>query len=337
MGGSFYNQRLISYTLNEDRKNFVRIIFLGTPEFAVPTLEKLIADKSKTIFAVVCQPDRPSGRGNKIHQPPTKVVALSHNIPVLQPISLAKSPEMVEQLKEMQPDVIVMVAFGQILKKAVLEMPKQGVINIHASLLPHYRGPAPINWAIINGDKKTGVTTMYTEAGVDTGPMLLKAEVPVGPDMTSEELSKELSILGADLLMETLNKLEAGNLISQRQDDAQASHAPMLTKELGKIEWSKDAEQIHNLVRGLVPWPGTYALFKDTVTKITQTKLPNNKTGDAIAPGTIIKSGDRVEISCGETGTERIELIEVQPANKSRMSARDWANGLRLTGTEKFQ
>lgn len=231
----------------------MRVLFLGTPEFAVPTLQHLLDFSKVEVVGVVTQPDRPAGRGNKMHPPPTKILAEQHGIPVLQPVSLAKSPEIVEQMRALNSDVIVMVAFGQILKKAVLSMPPQGVINVHASLLPHYRGAAPLNWSIINGDTVTGVTTMFTEAGVDTGPMLLKKEVEIGPDMTSEELAQVLSHEGAVLLIQTLEKLIDKTLVPERQDDALATFAPMMNKDLGHIDWSQSPHKVHNLVRGIIP------------------------------------------------------------------------------------
>lgn len=312
----------------------MRILFLGTPEFAVPTLRELIADERCDVLGVVTQPDRPSGRGNKVQAPPTKVVALEHNIPVYQPTSLSKSPEMVAELKSLQPDYIVMVAFGQILRKAMLELPTKGVINIHASLLPKYRGAAPINWAIINGETKTGITTMFTEAGVDTGPMLLKADVEIGPDMTAEELGKELSSVGAKLLMETLTQLEAGTLVPERQNDAEHTLAPMLNKDLGKIDWSQSAQTIHNLVRGLCPWPGTFTTFRNAPLKILRTKpLTQVEPG---APGAVHAVGGKVVVVCGQDGRDRLELIDVQPANKGRVSARDWANGVHLSSEDQL-
>lgn len=313
----------------------MRIIFLGTPSFAVPTLQKLIDSQEYEVVAVLCQPDRPAGRGNKLHEPPIKELAKAHNIPVLQPERLSKSPEIVEQLRSYDADVIVMVAFGQILKKNVLTLTKYGVINIHASLLPKYRGAAPINWAIINGETKTGITTMFTEAGVDTGPMLLKRETAITQDMTSEDLASELSQIGADLLIETLNLLRNGELNPIRQDDSQASLAPMMDKTTGHVDWSKDNRDIHNLVRGLLPWPTAYATYEGTPVKLLKTKISDSSSGGN-RPGVIRVEGEKVFVSCGESGKQSLELIDVQPANKPRMSARSWTNGLRLKGGEHF-
>jgi methionyl-tRNA formyltransferase len=308
----------------------VRVLFLGTPEFAVPTLQHLLDFPKVEVVGVVTQPDRPAGRGNKMHPPPTKILAEQHGIPVLQPVSLAKSPEIVEQMRALNSDVIVMVAFGQILKKAVLTMPPLGVINVHASLLPHYRGAAPLNWSIINGDTVTGVTTMFTEAGVDTGPMLLKKEVEIGPDMTSEELAQLLSYEGAVLLIQTLEKLIDKTLVAERQDDALATFAPMMNKDLGHIDWSQSPHKVHNLVRGIIPWPGAYTKVNDTVLKIWKTRLNATPEHIMMEPGCIVLTGDRIQVVCGQDERHLLELVEVQPPGKPRMAARAWANGSRI-------
>lgn len=307
----------------------MRILFLGTPDFAVPTLKELIASDGFDVVGVVTQPDRPAGRGNKLQAPPTKVLAVEHGIPVFQPVSLSKSPEIVAQLKELQPDYTVMVAFGQILRKSMLEMPRNGVVNIHASLLPKYRGAAPINWAIINGESVSGITTMFTEAGVDTGPILLKHEVDIAAEMTAEDLATELSHVGAKLVIETILKLESGELQPEVQDHTQASLAPMLSKDMGKIDWSLPALTIHNLVRGLYPWPGTFTKYGDTALKVLKTS-PAGTTSQSKVVGEILVADSKILVACGAEGQDRLELVSVQPANKGRMSARDWANGVRI-------
>ena len=314
----------------------MRIIFLGTPSFAVPTLQALIDSQQDQVVGVLCQPDRPAGRGNRLHEPPVKVLAEKHNIPVLQPARLSKAPEMVEKMRALEADVIVMVAFGQILKKEVLSLTKYGVINIHASLLPNYRGAAPINWAIIKGEKISGVTTMFTEAGVDTGPMLLKRETEIGPDMNAEELAAELSQTGANLLMETLSLLRKNELAPERQDDSLASFAPMMDKTTGDVKWHNSGQDIHNLVRGLVPWPCAHTTFQSNPLKLLKTKLVD-KASIEDRPGVLYLEGDKVYVSCGEDGHELLELVEVQPANKQRMPARSWVNGLRVKGGEEFK
>lgn len=312
----------------------LRVIFLGTPDFAVPTLQQLIDFPHTDVVAVVTQPDRPSGRGNKMHAPPTKVLAEQHNIKVFQPAKLSKSPEIVQAMRELQPDLIVMVAFGQILKKEVLNMPPRGVINVHASLLPKLRGAAPLNWSIINGDTTAGVTTMFTEAGVDTGPMLLKKETHIDDEMNAEQLARILAVDGAYLLIETIQKLLDGTLVAERQDDSQATLAPMLDKELGRVNWSNSAKNIHNLVRGIVPWPGAFTIFNNAPLKIWKTKTAENSE-TRLPIGSIVKAGDKILVACG-AGDERLELLEVQPPSKAKMQAKDWVNGAHIKSGDIF-
>jgi len=314
----------------------LKVLFLGTPEFAVPTLSELIAFPKTEVVGVVCQPDRPAGRGNKVHVPPVKEIAVKHNIPVLQPVKLAKEPDVVAAMRKLEPDLIVMVAFGQILKKEVLDIPKRGVMNLHGSLLPKWRGAAPINWSIMNGDTVAGITTMFTDVGVDTGPMLLKAEVPLTDEMTSIDLAQILSTVGAKLVIETIEKMLDGSLVAQPQDDSQHTYAPILSKEMGVIDWHWDAKKIHNRVRGLQPWPGTVATHKGSPLKVWSTKVQSGDHSSTKA-GTIFLEGNHLLVACGEEGTQRLELIEVQPANKKRMAAQAWANGVHLkSGQECF-
>jgi methionyl-tRNA formyltransferase len=309
----------------------MRIIYLGTPEFAVPTLEKLIAWPHGEVVAVVTQPDRPAGRGRHIFAPPTKMVAEAHGIKVFQPEKLSRAPEVVLGMKELNPDVLVMVAFGQILKKEVLTLAPHGVLNLHGSLLPKLRGAAPINWAIINGETQTGNTTMYSDSGVDTGPMLLKQKVPIGPDMNAEELAETMSLAGADLVIETLERIRNNTIEPVVQDDSQATFAPRLTKEMGLIDWKRSAQEIHNWVRGLYPWPGTYTHLNGAVLKVVATRTTiGGSAPPGSAPGTMVVDGGKVMVTCGPDGRDLIELLEVQPPNKARMSAKDWVNGARL-------
>ena len=309
----------------------MRIIYLGTPEFAVPTLQKLLSWPHAEVVAVVTQPDRPAGRGNHIYAPPTKLVAEANRIPVLQPEKLSRSPEVVQAMRDLKADIMVMVAFGQILKKEVLTMAPMGVMNLHGSLLPKYRGAAPINWAIINGETVTGNTTMFSDSGVDTGTMLLKQEVPITPDMTAEELAHTMAVTGADLVMETLDQLRLGTITPIVQDDSQATFAPRLSKETGLIDFRKSAQQVHDLVRGLVPWPGAYTTISGATLKVSATRiLVGEAPQSESTPGTLIVDGGKVAVTCGENGEELIELLEVQPPNKSKMKARDWVNGARL-------
>ncbi len=314
----------------------MRVLFLGTPEFAVPTLNELIAFPKTEVVGVVCQPDRPAGRGNKVQLPPVKEVALKHNIPVLQPVKLAREPEVVAEMRKLDSDLIVMVAFGQILKKEVLDLPRRGVMNLHGSLLPKWRGAAPINWSILNGDTVAGITTMFTDVGVDTGPMLLKAEVPLTEEMTSIDLAQALSSVGAKLVIATIEKMLDGTLVAEPQDDSQHTYAPILSKEMSVIDWKCDARQIHNRVRGLQPWPGTVATHKGSPLKVWKTKVQPGESSST-KPGTIFLEGSHLFVSCCEDGSQRLELIEIQPANKKRMSAQDWANGVHVkSGQECF-
>jgi methionyl-tRNA formyltransferase len=310
----------------------MRIIYLGTPEFAVPTLEKLIAWKEAEVVAVVTQPDRPAGRGHHVYAPPTKLVADAHKIEVMQPEKLSKDTAVVDRMRALKPDVLVMAAFGQILKADVLELAPMKVLNLHGSLLPKYRGAAPINWSIINGEEHTGNTTMFSEAGVDTGPMLLKQVVPIAAETTAEDLARTMSITGATLVLDTLKQLQAGTLKSERQDDSQATMAPRLTKEMGVLDWTKSAVDLHNLVRGLVPWPGTWSYLAGAPLKVQSCRvLLTDSSGEKHKPGTLIVDADRVMVTCGANGQELVELLEVQPANKAKMKARDWVNGARIT------
>jgi methionyl-tRNA formyltransferase len=300
----------------------MRIIFMGTPEFACPTLSKMI-ERGEQVVAVVTQPDRPKGRGQQTLPPPVKVLAEQHGIPVLQPVKV-RQPDVIEQIRSYNPDVIVVVAFGQILPKALLEIPKHGCINVHASLLPRYRGAAPLNWCIINGETETGITTMMMDVGLDTGDMLLKAATPIDPDEDTRSLHDRLSQIGADLLAETLDHLAAGKLVPEKQDDSLTCYAPMLKKEDGLIDWAKDACTIKNLVRGMTPWPGAYSYLDDKLLKVYRVQYAAG-TG---TPGEVIKAGrDGIEVACG---TGSIVLHELQLEGKKRLNAGEFLAGCKL-------
>ncbi len=314
----------------------MRIIFLGTPEFAVPSLERLLSWSPGEVVGLVTQPDRPAGRGKNILAPPTKLAAQKYNIPVLQPEKLSKAPDVVQAMKDLKPDVLVTVAFGQILKKEVLNMATHGVVNVHGSLLPKYRGAAPINWALINGEQVTGVTTMFSDPGIDTGKMLLKKEIPLPPDMNAEELAKVMAEVGAEVLVETLQKIEDGTFEAIEQDHGEATMAPRLTKEMGKLDWNRPAAELHNMVRGLYPWPGTFCTFKDSQLKILRTRLAKSD-GAMAAPGSIVSAGEHLTVACGTPGIDLLELVEVQPSNRASMKARDWANGARIRPGDLLQ
>ena len=322
----------------------------------MPSLEKLIQWKAVEVVGIVTQPDRPAGRGNNIFSPPTKIVAGRYGIPVLQPVKLSKSPDIVQAMRDLKPDILVTVAFGQILKKEVLTMAPHGVLNVHGSLLPKYRGAAPINWAIINGETTTGVTTMYSDVGVDTGKMLLKREMEITPEMHAEDLAEAMSFVGADLLVETLDKLMSGNIEAQEQDNDAATFAPRLTKDMGIIDWSKPANEIRNLVRGLFPWPGTSTFLDGHSVKIVATQLLNGEQKlldgeqniEPVAPGTLIKDSKIVTsdsagstkgavlVACGPDGKDRLILLSVKPSGKGEMSSMAWANGIRLREAARF-
>lgn len=314
----------------------MRVIYLGTPQFAVESLKALLETEGIEVVACVTQPDRPKGRGGKIEAPPVKILAQAHNIPVLQPEKLSRDKATVEAMKALQPDILVMVAFGQILKKEVLTMTPMGVVNVHGSLLPKLRGAAPINWSIINGDTVTGVTTMFTNQGVDSGPMLLKKEIAITPQMDSEELSQLMSVVGAQVLIETLQKLKDGTLKAEEQDESQVTFAPLLCKDLGILDFSRPASALHNLVRGLKPWPATTCKFRGQDLKILRTDIYSDTIDGHWPCGQtkVHKSEGKTHIlvACGESTW--LELLEVQPPNKAKMKASDWANGIRLEGQE---
>lgn len=301
----------------------MRIVFMGTPDFAVGSLQALCESGKHEILAVVTQPDRPKGRGNKLLQTPVKEYALEQGLTVYQPQKV-KTPEFVELLHELQPELIVVAAFGQFLSKEILELPKYGCINVHASLLPKYRGAAPIQYAIIKGEKESGVTIMQMDIGMDTGAMLDKVVVPIAENTTMGELHDALREQGAALLLEVIDKIATGTAVAEPQDDAQATYATLLDRSMEHIDWSKTAQEVHNLIRGFNPAPSTF------------TKLPNGKSlkiwgskmtdkSSAAAAGTVIETGKHsFFVACGE-GV--LEITEVQPESKKRMPAQVFLNG----------
>ncbi|HEY6872842.1 MAG TPA: methionyl-tRNA formyltransferase [Geobacteraceae bacterium] len=300
----------------------LRLVFMGTPEFACPTLQKLI-ERGEEILAVVTQPDRPKGRGQQFAPPPVKVLAQQHGIAVLQPVKV-RAPEFVEQMRELAPDLIVVVAFGQILPKTLLEIPRHGCINVHASLLPRYRGAAPINWCIINGETESGVTTMQMDVGLDTGDMLVKKATPIDPDEDSSSLHDRLAAIGAAALDETLGLLLAEKLVPEKQDDALSCYAPMLKKEDGLIDWAKGAQAIKNLVRGVTPWPGAFTHLDGKTVKVYRAAVG---TGSGM-PGTVLRADRRgIEIACG-SGSILIE--ELQLEGRKRLAAGEFLAGCKI-------
>lgn len=297
----------------------LRIIFMGTPEFAVPSLKKLC--EIHEVVCVVTQPDRPKGRGQKLLPPPVKIFAEEKNIPVLQPLKV-KTPEIVAELKNFSADLIVVVAFGQILSQEILDLPKFGCINVHASLLPRYRGAAPIEWSLINGEKITGVTTMQMDAGLDTGDMLLKSEVKISDEIILPELREKLQAAGAELLIETLEKLQRGELQPIKQNGLLSNYAPMLKKDTGFIDWNKSAREIHNLVRGL--YGGAYAFMNGQKIKIWRTKIHNENS--KTQPGKMKILDKKILIGTGQ-GT--LEILEMQAPNEKKVDAEIICAGLK--------
>jgi methionyl-tRNA formyltransferase len=303
----------------------LRVVFMGTPDFAVPCLDAIV-NAGHEVIAVVTQPDRPKGRGRKMRPSPIKQAALDYNLTVLQPGKI-KDPAFLQELSLLAPDVIVVVAYGQILPQNMLELPRLGCINVHASLLPDYRGAAPIHWAIINGDQLTGVTTMYMDIGMDTGDMILKAETLIGPEDTTGMLHDKLMIAGANLLLETLSLIEAGQAPRTPQDHALATYAPLLTREVERIDWKLPAQEIHNRIRGLCPWPGAYCFHQEKPLKLCKSRVAAvaSLAGVNQHPGRIhALTADGVII---EAGVGAVELLELQPECRQRMNARDCANG----------
>lgn len=300
----------------------MRTLFMGTPDFAVPCLKSLI-DAGHEVCGVFTQPDKPKGRGYTLTPPPVKVLAQESGIPVYQPKTL-KDGEALTIVKELSPEVIVVVAYGKILPKEIIEYPAFGCINVHASLLPRYRGAAPIQWCVLNGEKETGVTTMFMDVGLDTGDMLLKAATPIGDNETAGELHDRLSKLGAELIVETLTKLQSGALIREKQKDGDSCYAPMLTKELSRIDWNKPAQSVHNQIRGLSPWPTAQTRLCGKVLKIHASRLSDKASG---GPGEIV-SLEPLVVACGENTA--LELLQVQFEGKKRMAAADFLRGHRL-------
>jgi methionyl-tRNA formyltransferase len=302
----------------------IRTVFMGTPEFALPTLEGLLA-AGLPVIAVYTQPDRPSGRGKQLTPPPVKQLATAHGIPLFQPLKL-RLPEVVAELQALAPDLIVVVAYGQILPKSVLDIPRYGCINVHASLLPKYRGAAPINHAIMAGESETGVTTMYMDVGLDTGDMLVKRTTKIAPDETAGELHDRLAQLGRETMLATLERLCAGTLVREKQDDALTCYAPLLRKEQGLIDWSRSAIELHNQVRGLDPWPGAYTLLAGDPLKLARTR-PLQEI-HAAAPGTVLGADAAgLRIACG-TGVLRVG--ELQLPGRKRLPAAEFLRGCAL-------
>jgi methionyl-tRNA formyltransferase len=306
------------------------LVFLGTPAFAVPTLEKII-ERGHEVLAVVTQPDRPRGRGGKLAAPPVKEAALRLGLPVYQP-ERVRRPDAVERLRQLAAEAMVVVGYGQIIPQVVIDLAPEGIINVHASLLPKYRGAAPVQWAIVNGETRTGVTTMRIDAGLDTGDMLLKAETYIDSGETAVELGHRLAIMGANLLVETLDGMADGSIVPEKQDNNQASYAPLLKKEDGRIDWSLPALAIHDRVRGLQPWPGAFTSFRGHTLHIWRSEVVTHEISGPVAGAAgRISSLRPLTISAGDGA---LELLEVQLEGRKRIPAADFVNGQRVAENE---
>ena len=307
---------------------------MGTPDFAVAALDALCADGQDVILAVT-QPDRQKGRGRKMIPTPVKECAQKWNVPVYQPLRI-REPEAIERIRSLEPDLIVVAAFGQILPQELLDIPRLGCINIHASLLPALRGAAPIQWAVINGDEQSGITLMQMDAGLDTGDILFQESVPIGPEETGESLYEKLAVLGGQMIVEHLSAIEAGDIHPVKQDNEKSSYAPMLRKEMGEINWSGFAEQIARSLRGMLPWPGAYTLLNGHVLKIWSAKtmedadpaLSGMKPAEQAVPGEVLGSDKKALYV--RTGSGVLAVLEVQAEGKKRMTSDAFLRGTRV-------
>ena len=310
----------------------LKLVFCGTPAFAVPSLRALLADSYFQVAAVVTQPDRPRGRGKKTASSPVKDAALEAGIPVYQPEKI-KSESSLDYFKRLVPDAVVIIAYGQIIPPSLIAIPRLGWINLHGSLLPKYRGAAPINWAIVNGEKLTGLTTMQIDAGLDTGPMLLKYQTGIGAAETALDLYAQLAEAGAPLIVETLKKLDRGEIAPTPQDNSQASLAPPLKKEDGRIDWSLPAPNIYNRIRGLQPWPGAFTTFRGATCRIWGKPLKPVAAGGT--PGIILPTQeDGLLVICGGSTVMHVEQVQLEGRN--RISDREFMNGARIEPGEHF-
>ena len=311
----------------------MRIVFCGTPEFAVPSLRRLAAEPGISVEAVITQPDRPRGRGRQVSASPVKEAALAGNLHVYQPETI-KSDSAQEFLKRVAPDAVVIIAYGQIIPARLLTIPRLGWINLHASLLPRYRGAAPIHWAIANGETTTGLTTMQIDAGMDTGPTLLQQELTIGADETSPHLAARMSEIGASLIVDSLLRLDRGEVSPRPQDPEKASYAPILKKEDGRIDWKRTAEETYNRMRGFAPWPGAYSTFRGQTCQLWGRPGQLARTEKSVAPGEIISSPKDVFVVCGKNTYLRLEFVQLE--GRKRISHREFANGARLEPGERF-
>ncbi len=318
----------------------MKIVFLGTPKFATPSLKKLLKTPWIEVLAVCTQTDKEAGRGKKLQEPPVKQFAKERGLNILQSFKISKEPEVIEKIKNLKPDILITCAFGQILNQEILDLSPHGVINVHASLLPKYRGAAPINWAILNGEKETGVSIMKTELGLDTGPVLLTEQCPIDENETSIDLTKKLSIIGANVLIKALDKIKNGEAKFISQDNSKATKAPMLKKELGKINWDSITWEIHNKIRGLQPWPSAYTTYQGKTIKIWECKIERNgetarrRDGkEEKLPGTIVEISECIIV---KTRNGYLNIYKLQPENKNIINSKDWVNGAHIQVGEQF-
>jgi methionyl-tRNA formyltransferase len=314
----------------------MRIVFCGTPEFAVPALRALLKNPEFSVEAVVTQPDRPRGRGQRVSASAVKEVAAEAGTRIYQPESM-KSDAALDFFEQIKPDAVVIIAYGQIIPRRLLEIPRLGWMNLHASLLPKYRGAAPIAWAIINGEKTTGLTTMRLDPGLDTGPILVQREMEIDADETAPELAGRMAELGAPLVAESLVRWERGEITPIAQDSLQASYAPILTKEQGRIDWEQTAGEIYNRIRGLMPWPGAFSTFRGKLCHIWG-RPSEGVSGDGAAStpeaGTLALGDAAIEVICGAGTRLRVEAVQIE--GRKRVSAREFANGARIESGERF-
>lgn len=316
----------------------MKTIFLGTPDFAIPSLEALLRTSWVKVLAVGTQTDKEAGRGKHISEPPVKKLACEKGLLVIQSKKISKEPEIIQKIKDLKPDVIVSCAYGQILNEEILNIAPYGVINVHASLLPKYRGAAPINWAILNGETETGVTIMKAELGLDSGPVILQKKCTISENETSVDLTKKLSVLGAEALMEAIELIKDRKAQFTPQDHIKSTKAPMLKKDLGLISWDDTTKNIHNKIRGLQPWPTAFTHFQGKLIKIWNGKGVARNTLQAIdrniTPGTIVEIGNCVKV---KTKDGYLNIYELQPENKNIIKAKDWVNGFRVKIGDRFE
>jgi len=319
------------------RETPLRVVFFGTPEFALPSLRLLIAHPEIQLEAIVTQPDRPRGRGQQVSTSAVKDFALDAGIYLYQPEKI-RDESVVTFFRGMKPDAVIIIAYGQKIPQSLLDIPRLGWINLHGSLLPKYRGAAPINWAIANGETRTGATTMQVDATMDTGPILLQHELQIGPDETAPELSRRMAEAGAQLVVDSLLRLDRGEIVPIPQDNVIASHAPLLKKEHGNLDWLLPAAQLYNRIRGFDPWPGAYTYFRGQQCRVWG--RPANRDAQpelmhlAAAPGSLLLEGGEIFVACGEQTWLRLEAIQLQ--GKKRITAKEFANGAHVTAQDFF-